>query len=147
MAKLQHTCWGPFDTLARGGWLSLLHLLAIEIIEVTAPEIMRAGAQSICFSQFSCVRDAVQILASRQISSKAWRILIPSWVPEDVVIGSRRAVHVGTSIAKPSFFDVEMIKGASRGSDSSLVRLGAKVGLLCSTDDVEISDDGNSRDI
>jgi hypothetical protein len=68
-------------------------------------------------------------------------------MPKDVIIGSRRAVHLGASVAKPSFLNGEMIKGAFRGSDSGLDRTSAKDGLLCLKDDVEISDDGNSRDI
>jgi hypothetical protein len=59
-------------------------------------------------------------------------------MPKDVVVGSRRAVHLGTSVAKHSFLDEEMIKGVFRGSDSSLGRVSARDGLICLKDDVEI---------
>ena len=47
------------------------------------------------FPELSGIRDAVQILASGQVSGKTWWVLVPARIEEKVLISPGRAIHGG----------------------------------------------------
>lgn len=50
--------------------------------------------QLICIAYFPSICNSIEVLTSRQIGRKAWWVLVPRWVENNVFVGSRGTVHV-----------------------------------------------------